>query len=258
MKITKLEKKKRLYLLELDKEQQLYITEDTIVRFMLSKDKDITPAELIEIQTFAQLSYGKNLALYYLSFKQRTRKEVQLYLEKYELEPSIIPKILDNLEADNWINDSKYVETFLYQNQLSGDKGPHVLKQKLSQKGIALSLIEEELQKMDFTAIAERVAQKVCRTYSSKLPHKALQDKLIQSLMTKGFTYTQAKAAQRSLELTSDEELEEELLQKELEKQYRKYSRKYDGYELKQRLIQALMRKGYDYQQLKSALREFL
>ncbi|MTB64277.1 recombination regulator RecX [Streptococcus sp. zg-86] len=258
MKITKLEKKKRLYLLELDKEQQLYITEDTIVRFMLSKDKDITPEELIQIQAFAQLSYGKNLALYYLSFKQRTRKEVQLYLEKYELEPSIIPKILNNLETDNWINDSKYVETFLYQNQLSGDKGPQVLKQKLSQKGIPLSLIEEELQKIDFMPIAERVVQKIWKTYASKLPHKALQDKLVQSLMTKGFPYTQAKAAQHSLELTSDESLDEELLQKELEKQYRKYSRKYDGYELKQRLIQALMRKGYDYQQIKSALREFL
>ena len=39
MKITKLEKKKRLYLLELDSDQTCYITEDTIVRFMLTKGK---------------------------------------------------------------------------------------------------------------------------------------------------------------------------------------------------------------------------
>lgn len=157
MKITKLEKKKRLYLLEIDHDTQLYITEDTLVRFMLSKDKMITPGELAEIQTFAQLSYGKDLALYHLSFKQRTRKEVQLYLEKYEIEASIIPQILDNLETDKWIDDQKYVETYLYQNQLSGDKGPQVLKQKLSQKGIPLSLIEEGLQEIDFSPIAERL-----------------------------------------------------------------------------------------------------
>ena len=42
MKITKLEKKKRLYLLELDQAESLYITEDTIVRFMLSRDKEIS------------------------------------------------------------------------------------------------------------------------------------------------------------------------------------------------------------------------
>ena len=55
MKITKLEKKKRLYLLELDQAESLYITEDTIVRFMLSRDKEISQEELKEIQTFAQL-----------------------------------------------------------------------------------------------------------------------------------------------------------------------------------------------------------
>ena len=42
MKITKLEKKKRLYLLELDNDQKLYITEYTIVKYFLSKDKEIS------------------------------------------------------------------------------------------------------------------------------------------------------------------------------------------------------------------------
>ena len=73
MKITKLEKKKRLYLLELDQAESLYITEDTIVRFMLSRDKEISQEELKEIQTFAQLSHAKNLALYHLSFKASSR-----------------------------------------------------------------------------------------------------------------------------------------------------------------------------------------
>ncbi|MGT2965504.1 recombination regulator RecX [Streptococcus acidominimus] len=258
MKITKLEKKKRLYLLELDSHEQLYITEDTIVRFMLSKDKDITPEELADIQTFAQLSYGKNLALYHLSFKQRTRKEVQDYLEKHDINPSIIPQILKQLEVDNWINDRKYVETFLYQNQLSGDKGAQSLKQKLSQKGIPTSLIEEELQKIDFTPIAERISKKLAKVYSHKLPHRALEDKLLQTLLHKGFSYSQAQTAVQGLELEANEVIEEQLLEKELDKQYRKYSRKYDGYALQQRLIQALMRKGYDYQQIKSTLRDYL
>ncbi|MBF0777130.1 recombination regulator RecX [Streptococcus cuniculi] len=258
MRITKLEKKKRLYLLEVDNENQVYITEDTIVRFMLSKDMELTLESWKEIQTFAQLSYGKNLALYHLSFKQRTRKEVQLYLEKYEIEASIIPQILDNLEADKWIDDQKYVETYLYQNQLSGDKGAQVLKQKLSQKGIPLSLIEEGLQEIDFSPIAERVVQKLAKAHAHKLPHRALQDKLLQSLFNKGFTYSQAQTAVQNLELESDDELEDLLIQKELDKQYRKYSRKYEGYELCQRLTQALLRKGYDYQQIKSILRDYL
>ena len=60
--------------MELDGQQTSYITEDTIVRFMLSKDKVISKEELTEIQDFAQFSYGKNLALYHLSFKSSNRK----------------------------------------------------------------------------------------------------------------------------------------------------------------------------------------
>ena len=51
---------------------------------------------------------------------------------------------------------------------------------------------------------------------------------------------------------------QQKLLYKELDKQYRKYSKKYDGYELKQRLTQALARKGYDFSDIASALREYL
>ena len=52
MKITKLEKKKRLYLLELDSDQTCYITEDTIVHFMLTKDKELV---LKSLQKFKPL-----------------------------------------------------------------------------------------------------------------------------------------------------------------------------------------------------------
>lgn len=258
MKITKLEKKKRLYLLETDTDQKVYITEDTIVRFFLSKDKEISEKELKEIQTFAQFSYGKNLALYHLSFKQRTKKEVSDYLHSHDIEATIIPQILLELEKDNWINDQNYAKNLIEQNQLSGDKGPLVLQQKLSQKGIDTSILAQLIPNYDFTEIAERVARKLVKKYHSKLPLKALKDKVTHNLMTKGFSYNQAKQAISTLELQADQEQEEDFIYKELEKQFRKYSKKYDGYELKQRLTQSLARKGYDYDQIKSALRDYI
>lgn len=51
MKITKIEKKKRLYLLELDETDKLYITEDTIVHFMLSKGMNISEQKLKKFRT---------------------------------------------------------------------------------------------------------------------------------------------------------------------------------------------------------------
>ncbi|UGQ07397.1 recombination regulator RecX [Streptococcus anginosus] len=258
MKITKIEKKKRLYLLELDETDKLYITEDTIVHFMLSKGMNISDQELKEIQYYAQFSYGKNLALYYLSFKQRTVKEVRDYLTKHEISLDTIEKVLTILIKDNWIDDKQYAYSFIHFNLLTGDKGAYALKQKLMQKGIAASIIDDELHQHDFTNLAETVAQKLLKKYQGKLPEKALHDKILQQLINKGFSYEEAKIAYQSLTIENDDEKQQELLYKELDKQYRKYSKKYDGYDLKQRLTQALARKGYDFSDIASALKEYL
>ena len=258
MKITKLEKKKHLYLMELDHQQTSYITEDTIVRFMLSRDKVISKEELTEIQDFAQFSYGKNLALYHLSFKPRTEKEVREYLKKYDIEDTIASQVIANLKDENWINDRQYAYSIINVNQLSGDKGPYVLTQKLAQKGIAKSTIEDVLKDFDYTEVAQRVAEKLLKKYQGKLPARALQDKIIQNLTNKGFSYADAKSAFEDLDSQVDQETTQELIFKELDKQYPKYARKYEGYELKQRLTQVLARKGYDFSDIASALREYL
>lgn len=258
MKITKIEKKKRLYLLEIDADDKLYVTEDTIVHFMLSKNMEIDEATLKDIQKFAQFSYGKNLALYHISFKQRTAAEVKKYLEQHDIDSPYIPEILENLKKENWINDEQYVETYLSQNLNTGDKGAYVLKQKLIQKGINSQLIDQKLANLDFSPLSEKVAQKLLRKYQHKLSTKTLKDKIIQNMMNKGFSYTEAKEAFETLDIEKDEEQEFELLNKELDKQYRKFSKKYEGYELNQRLTQALARKGFSYDDIKSALRDYL
>ena len=244
--------------MELDGQQTSYITEDTIVHFMLTKDKEISSQEFTEIQTFAQFSYGKNLALYHLSFKARTEKEVREYLDKYDIEDTIVSQVIANLKEDNWINDHQYAYSIINSNQLSGDKGPYVLTQKLAQKGISKSTIEEVLKDFDFSEVAQRIAEKLLKKYAGKLPARALQDKIIQNLTNKGFSYADAKSAFDDLDSQVDQETTQELIFKELDKQYAKYARKYEGYELKQRLTQVLARKGYDFSDIASALREYL
>ncbi|MGT2755783.1 recombination regulator RecX [Streptococcus ovuberis] len=258
MNITKLEKKKRLYLLELDETETLYITEDTLVRFMLTKGKTISDKELEEIKAFAQFSYGKNLALYHLSFKQRTTKEVRDYLIKHEIADTSISQIIDSLTADKWLDDARYAQQVIEANLHAGDKGPQVIKQKLLQKGLPLDLISQALEPVDFEATCQRVAEKLLRKYDGKYPIKGIKDKLLQGLMAKGFSYEPAKRAVADLALEEDEETLQELIFKELDKQYPKYSRKYEGYELKQRLTQALARKGFDFSDIGAALRDYL
>ncbi len=80
--------------------------------------------------------------------------------------------------------------------------------------------------------------------YQRKLPLRALQDKVVQGLMGKGFSYEAAKQSLGQLELVADEENEDDLIAKELDKQYRKYSRKYEGYELEAKVDTGFGSKG--------------
>lgn len=173
MKITKLEKKQRLYLLELDSDQKFYITEDTIVKFFLSKEKEISEEELKEIQEFAQYSYGKNLALYHLSFKARTTKEVRDYLTKYEIESEIIDKVVQHLKEEKWLDDRQYARNLIEANLLSGDKGPVLLQQKIQQKGIPKSILQEILEDYDFSEVVDRTALKFIKKIPRKIPIKS-------------------------------------------------------------------------------------
>lgn len=258
MKISKIEKKKRLYLLEIDDSERLYVTEDTIVKYMLSKDKELSADELAEIREFAKFSYGKNLALYFISFQVRTKKQVRDYLLKNEIDEASITPILKDLEDNNWINDAKYVESFLRQNALSGDKGPQVLRQKLMQKGIGSGLIDQVINQFDYFPLAVKLGQKLLDKYQGRLPEKALKDKIRQSILTKGFSYDTAKAVVGSLHFELDQEDSDELLEKELDKQHRKFSKRYEGYQLQQKLFAALYRKGFDSDAINRALRDYL
>lgn len=67
------------------------------------------------------------------------------------------------LKEDKWINDSQYTYAIINTNQLSGDKGPYVLTQKLVQKGISKFTIEDILNDFDFSEVAQRVAEKLLK-----------------------------------------------------------------------------------------------
>ncbi len=257
MKITKLEKKKRLYLLEIDKTDTLYITEDTIVRFFLSKDKSLTKDELTEIREFSQVSYGKNLALYHLSFARRSEKQVRDYLTQHDINNATIQEVVDSLKQEKWLDDKQLAKDIINQQATSGDKGPFYLKQKLIQKGIASTTISDLLESTDFAQACLGTAKKLFKKYAKKLPQKALETKLYQQLSQRGYTTADIQTALAELPLAVDPDKEAELLFHEIDKVFDRYARKYDGYALKQKLVAYLARKGFTFDAIQEALREY-
>ena len=259
-KITALEKKKRLYKVMFDNDQTIYVTEDTIVKFLLSKGMSFELSEIDKIIAFSDFSRGKNLALYYISFKQRSKKEVITYLLDHDITQAQTVKIIDELLQSRFIDDTAYAAAFIHEKVLGKSSGPYQIKQKLMDKGIDKTVIQDKISELyDFDAqldTATHLAEKLVLTKYSRLPLKALKLKVTTHLTQKGFSYDISKLALENLQLESDPENESELLQKEFDKLFKKYSRNYEGYELKQRITNALARKGFDFDTINQELRE--
>ncbi len=70
-----------------------------------------------------------------------------------------------------------------------------MIRQKLMQKGIPKPLIDKRLAEEDFSELAGKIGEKLVGRYQRKLPLRALQDKVVQGLMGKGFLMSQPNKA---------------------------------------------------------------
>ncbi|HEY0222462.1 MAG TPA: recombination regulator RecX [Lactovum miscens] len=274
MKITEIKKLKRLYSVKFDEDipaianlgnskpsDKIYVTEDTIIKFRLSKETDYDNSQVKSIIDFANYSYGKNLAIYFISFKFRTSAEVSKYLIEHEVLNKDVSRILIKLQELGLIDDEKYAESFISGKILAAQSGPFSIKQKLIQKGLSDDLIESKLSELfneeKQLEVAIKIGEKQARVKKVRLPLKQLKLKLLQTLVSKGFNYKIAEQALENLELEADEDNEQDLLVKEAEKVYNRLSQRYEGYDLKHRLSQTLGRKGFDWGDISDILNNF-
>ena len=153
IKIKEITKLKKLYKVTLtepfsykeweEAKDKIYVCEDTIVKYMLTRDKAFSPTELEQLLAFDNFAQGKSLALYFISFKARTTSEVKKYLSDRNIQPLQVEEIIDNLTTNGLLNDRAYIESYIQGKVRTASAGPYQIKQKLHLKGLDLQLIDE-------------------------------------------------------------------------------------------------------------------
>lgn len=127
------------------------------------------------------MSSAKNSALKFLSFRNRSVKEVRDYLVKKKFAPAEIAETIDNLIELKFLNDEKFAEEWVEIRTRIKPSGPIKLKFELRQKGIDEEIIKK-VTKLDYSPIIKALALR----YS----HKDRQ-KMTGFLGRRGFTWDQ-------------------------------------------------------------------
>ncbi len=246
--ITKLtaQKKPGRFNVFVDGKYAFAVSESTLIHFRLTKGMSLDDDLQAQIQAQEVIAQANTLALSYLSRQQRTEHELRVKLTEAELPAAAIDAAIAHMHALHYLDDAQYAQAFINDNLHLSDKGPAVVLAKLQQRGVAEALIHQALAAVADEAwlTPARKAAKKAAAQSSRQPFYRRQQKIRQAVIQKGFTPDLADSVLAELELEADPDDEADQLHQAAKKLWRQ-KRQYPDYERRQRVKQALFRKGF-------------
>lgn len=135
-------------------------------------------------------------ALYFLSFRPRSEKEVRERLTRDEWPLEVIDRVIEQLRAGGALNDAQFAADYVTGRSLSKPRGGRMLKMELSRKGVGKEEIEAALPDTDEEVQnAVFALQKVARRFERLEEGRERDQKRIEFLQRRGFGWSTARAA---------------------------------------------------------------
>ncbi len=136
-------KRKNRCSIYLDDEFGFGLHQDVLFQFGLKKGDSLTEDQIEEILYSEEKKKAKERALNFLSYRDRSEKEMRTKLKQVGFEEKIIDLVVDDLKKPKLIDDEKFALTFAKSKLATRPMGEYLLKQELVQKGINREIIEQ-------------------------------------------------------------------------------------------------------------------
>ena len=176
------------------------MTAEDVYLYRLKEGMEIDEQDLEKIKAGAILQDAKNLALRYLSYSARTKREMEKKLKTYDFSEDILDEVLSFLETHKFIDDLAYAQKFA-QSKIRAGYGKQRLKSDLFVKGISRDIIDEVLQSV---SESEDSAEKIKNILERKIKSDDIKEfnenekqKIYNFLGRRGFSYEEAKTGIR-------------------------------------------------------------
>ena len=105
-------KNKSRYTIKFKSGKVIGVSEDCLISHKISVGQKLSPASLSKIDNDERLQSIKFKALNYLSYRSRSRKEVNISLLKKGFHQDDIDKVLEELVAKGYLNDKAFAKTY--------------------------------------------------------------------------------------------------------------------------------------------------
>lgn len=163
------------------------ITGVDVLFYKLEIGKELTTKELDKIIEETQIAKGRDIAFKYISYKNRTEKEVKDKLLEKDYSEEVIENILETLREYNYVNDEKYAIDM--QKELINFKmyGEYRIRQILFQKGINKEIVD--CLEYDYEKMYNNAIKLLKSKYKNISPDYKEKQKIFGFLTRKGYSY---------------------------------------------------------------------
>ncbi|AME09277.1 MULTISPECIES: regulatory protein RecX [Gemella] len=256
MKIENITKLKIKYKIELDNGKHFYVSEETVIKYGLIKKIELSGEQLKEILSHENIEKAYTKAINYLNYGLRTERDMREYLEKKEIVSDIIDEVIERLKVMGYINDIYYIEAAVTDYFNLNKKGPYWIKRKLLGKGLNKEVVEENIQKIcTEERMIDTLYRIIEREFNAKRESKNKKiQKITHKLYTNGYSFDIIRKVFDIFFEDYEDVDENDVLETYFNRAYRNYLNRYEGYMLKQKIIEKLVRDGFSYYDVKNFL----
>lgn len=253
----KIEKIKKLnsgrYKIELNDEQKIITYDDVILKHNLLFDKDIDFNKLNELHIDTKYYDIYNKCIKYISTRLRSEKEIDVYLDKYNLDAIDKSKIISDLKKISFINDLNFTKAYISDRIYLSNDGPNKIRRDLWNHNINKNIIEEELIKIDEEVIKEKLLKLINKKIKNN--HKdsnfTMRKKIYNDMINLGYDSELINNCYEKCERKDDSNLK-----KEFDRLFLKLSKKESNETIYIKIKQKLYQKGYNLTDIDKLIEE--
>ena len=245
MKIDKIKKSGKKYKIVLEDGTEIKTFDDVIINYNLLYHKDIDDILLNKIIKDNAYYEVYNKVLNLISKKIRSEKEINEFLDKYDVDKN---KIINKLKSINLINDKLFAKAYISDKINLSNEGIDKIKNDLLKHNIDLNIILEELSKVDDELIDKKIIKLINKKVkNSKYTGYKLKYKIVNELINLGYDKYKIIEIYDNLDIKSDNSIN-----KEYDKLYKQLNKKYSGKELEYKINTKLYNKGFTKEEIDS------
>lgn len=249
MKIIKYKKLKNgKYKIILESKDEILTYENVILKNNLLIHKEIDEELYEKMLEDNKKEDAYYVLLKYISNHLRSVKECINYLEKKEYPEEIIEEAVEKLKSQGYLNDEKYIQSYINDKISFSSSGPYKIKQELVKLVEDEKLINQYINSIDPELIKEKLDKMITKQIKSnhQKTGSAIKTKIYQYLLHLGYPKEFILLSLNNHIFPSNTKN----LQNEYEKLLKKYQNKYDEYKLKYVITQKLLLKGYTKEEI--------